>query len=379
METPDPLALVEPAASRVRDPVSGRSVWLSAMVRNARVDQNGGAVPRLIFDLVFSPDHGRDQRREIEQELVRRIGELGFDGEVIAMPRLRANEAKAPPPPKADPVPGMSGPGMGPHGGPVNKAPIPGVKRVIAVASGKGGVGKSTIATNLAVGLQRLGLRVGLMDADIYGPSLPVMMGVQDRPMVTADKKILPVMAHGVRCLSIGLLVDADQAMIWRGPMVMGVVRQFLQDADWTGGESDLDILVVDLPPGTGDAQLTLVQAVDLDGAVIVTTPQEVALADAVRGISMFRKLDVPLLGLVENMAYYPLPDGSRDYVFGRDGGKRTAERFGTVLLAEIPLQTRIREGGDTGRPIVVQDGALAESFVALARSVATELGLSLS
>jgi ATP-binding protein involved in chromosome partitioning len=242
------------------------------------------------------------------------------------------------------------------------------VRHVIAVASGKGGVGKSTVSTNVAVALRREGYSVGLLDADVYGPSIPTMMNVSSRPMVDEAQRILPVPAYGVRCLSMGMLVESHEAMIWRGPMVMGVIRQFLQDTLW----GELDFLIIDLPPGTGDTQLTLIQAVDLAGAVIVTTPQKVALDDAVRGISMFRKLDVPLLGVVENMAYYPLPDGERDYVFGRDGGRRVAEQFETVLLGSIPLQTRIRRAGDDGLPAALGEDEAAESFRDIARQIAS-------
>jgi len=260
---------------------------------------------------------------------------------------------------------------MGPHGGPVQKKPIPGVHHVIAVASGKGGVGKSTVASNLAIALHRLGHSVGLLDADIYGPSVSIMMNAHERPLVQPGaRKILPIDAYGVRCLSMGMLVDPEEAMIWRGPMVMGAVRQFLQDAAWDG----CDYLVIDLPPGTGDAQLTLIQAVDLAGAVIVTTPQEVALGDAIRGITMFRKLGVPLLGLVENMAYYELPDGTRDPVFGEGGGKRIAARYQTECIAEIPLRTAIRKAGDQGLPAALGDDSTAAIFRQLAARVAGQL-----
>jgi ATP-binding protein involved in chromosome partitioning len=250
------------------------------------------------------------------------------------------------------------------------KRAIPGVKHIVAVASGKGGVGKSTIATNLAVGLQTLGHKVGMMDADVYGPSLPTMMDVHSKPVVNKEKRIQPVRAHDVACLSIGLVVDPEEAIIWRGPMIMGLLRQFIQDTDW----GELDYLVVDLPPGTGDAQLSLIQAVPLAGAVIVTTPQDIALADAVRGITMFRKLDVPLLGLVENMAYYPLPDGTRDYVFGQDGGKAAAEKYGTELLAEVPLRTAIRRAGDEGQPAVLGEDDVADTFRHIATRIAEKL-----
>lgn len=366
----DPLRYLQPAATRVRDTLSGRSLWLEGMVQNARVERGA-----LCFDVVVSSEHESADRRRFMEELTSNLRAVGFDG--VIRPRLMEKKAPAAKPaaPKAagDPVPGMSGPGMQPHGGPIRKKAIDGVKHVIAVASGKGGVGKSTVATNLAVGLQQLGLTVGLLDADIYGPSLPVMMNVSARPMVNQDKKVIPMSAYGVRCLSMGLMVDPEQAMIWRGPMVMGVVRQFLQDTAW----GELDVLVVDLPPGTGDVQLTLIQAVDLSGAVLVTTPQEVALADAVRGIEMFKKLKVPLLGLVENMAYYQLPDGSRDYVFGQDGGKKVAERYDTEVLGELPLKTRIRASADNGLPAVLGEDEVAEPLKEMARTVAAKLGFT--
>ncbi len=324
----------------------------------------------LHFHLVFTPEHDPQDRRGIADALIANLRGLGLEGPVH--PRLVERRHPAAPAPSTDPVPGMSGPGMAPHGGPIRKSRLEGVRHIIAVASGKGGVGKSTIACNLAVGLQLLGHRVGLLDADIYGPSLPVMMNVSARPVLDENKQVLPAMAYGVRCLSMGLLADPREAMIWRGPMVMGVVRQFLQQTQW----GELDVLVVDLPPGTGDVQLTLMQAVDLAGAVIVTTPQDVALADAVRGISMFSKLDVPLLGIVENMSYYPLPDGTRDHVFGQGGGARIAEEHDAELLCELPLQTSIRHGGDTGLPAVLGDDATARTFAQLARKVADKLGL---
>jgi ATP-binding protein involved in chromosome partitioning len=369
MDDFDPVSLVQPAATRVRDPRSGRSVWLAGLVKNARMDGEA-----LRFDLVFTPDHARDDRRAIEEALLGNLRGLGVSGEILVDAKMGPAASKPvamPRPPGApDPVPGMSGPGMAPHGGPIQKKQIPGVKRVIAVASGKGGVGKSTVATNLAVGLRKSGWDVGLLDADIYGPSLPRMMNVGSRPFTNERKQLVPVLSYGVRCVSVGLLVDESEAMIWRGPMIMGLIRQFLQDTDW----GELDCLVIDLPPGTGDAQLTLIQAVDLTGAVIVTTPQDVALADAVRGVTMFNKLSVPILGLVENMAYYALPDGTRDHVFGVDGGKRLAEREGVPLLGEIPLQTSIRKGGDSGLPAVLGQDPVGAAFQAMADAVRAQL-----
>jgi ATP-binding protein involved in chromosome partitioning len=358
----DVTAMLQPAATQVRDPLSGRSVWLAGMVKNARAKGEDD----LVFDLHFEAAHTVEQRQQITQALTDRLRHLGFGGKVFAMPagspprRAPASGAKG----KGEAVKGMSGPGMQPHGGPIQKKPVEGVKHLIAVASGKGGVGKSTVTSNLAVALAKRGHTVGILDADIYGPSMPTMMGASARPMVDPERKrILPVQAHGVRCLSMGQLVDPEEAMIWRGPMVMGAVRQFLQDADWTG----TDYLLIDLPPGTGDAQLTLIQAVDLSGAVIVTTPQEVALADAIRGITMFRKLEVPLLGLVENMAWYELPGGERDFVFGQGGGLRVAERYDTEVLGQIPLRSQVRIAGDSGTPVALSSDPVAAAFEAVA------------
>ncbi len=369
----DPISMLQPAATRVRDPLSGRSVWLAGMVKNPRLKGDD-----LHYDLVFQAEHTPADREGIAAALVAMLEGLGFEGRAHglhagALPARPddppSEEAAAPA--SSDPVPGMSGPGMGPHGGPIEMRRLDGVRHIVAVASGKGGVGKSTVSTNLAVALARAGHTVGLLDADIYGPSVPTMMNVWDRPMADHEhQRIIPVVAHGVRCLSMGMLNDPEQAMIWRGPMVMSAVRQFLQQADWAG----CDYLIIDLPPGTGDAQLTLIQAVELSGVVIVTTPQKVALADAVRGVSMFQKLEVPLLGLVENMAWYELPDGTRDYVFGADGGKDTAARFETELLGQIPLQTALRESGDAGTPAAAGDGPLADAFGALAARIAEKL-----
>jgi ATP-binding protein involved in chromosome partitioning len=376
MATADANAIIEPAATRVRDPISGRSIFLAGLVTDGRVEGE-----TLSMTLACTRQHTADDREKMRGALERNLRSVGWGGAIVIDVAI-SGAAPTPPPAhdhghshdhkKADPVKGMSGPGMGAHGGPITKKGLDGVKHIVAVASGKGGVGKSTVATNLAVALRARGLQVGLMDADIYGPSLPTMMKVQGRPVANDDKRILPLEAYGVKCMSIGFLVDEGEPIIWRGPMVMGVVKQFLQDVNW----SPLDVLVIDLPPGTGDAQLTMIQAVQLSGSVIVTTPQDVAVLDAVRGVEMFRKLDVPVLGVVENMSWIELPDGSRMKPFGEGGGARTAERFEVPLLAQVPLENAVRAGGDEGRPVALDGEGAGAVFLDIAAQVATSLGL---
>jgi ATP-binding protein involved in chromosome partitioning len=250
---------------------------------------------------------------------------------------------------------------------------LPGVRYKIAVASGKGGVGKSTVAANLALALLRDGVTVGLLDADIYGPSQQMMMGCTDKPRVTPEEKILPVDGNGVKVMSLGFLMDPDQPVIWRGPMVMKALQQFIEDVDW----GTLDYLVVDLPPGTGDAQLTMTQQVPLDGAVIVTTPQDVALIDARKGLAMFQKVNVPVLGVIENMSAFVCPHcGARSEIFKHGGGKRTAEQLGVPFLGDIPIDPEIVVGGDAGTPIVAShpDSAAAEAFVAIAQAIRSQV-----
>jgi len=233
------------------------------------------------------------------------------------------------------------------------QAEIPGVAAVIAVASGKGGVGKSTTALNLALGLRDLGLRVGLLDADIYGPSVPRLTGIHEKPKLNDDRKMIPIERFGLSIMSIGFLVEEETAMIWRGPMVMSAITQMLRDVAW----GTLDILVVDMPPGTGDAQLTLVQNVPLKGAVIISTPQDLSLIDARRGLAMFRKVNVPVLGIVENMSYFQCPEcGTRSDIFGHGGARHEAERLGVPFLGEIPLHMSIRTTSDSGNPVVASE-----------------------
>lgn len=257
-----------------------------------------------------------------------------------------------------------------------NEEILGGVKNIIAVASGKGGVGKSTVAVNLACGLARTGAKVGLLDTDIYGPSIPTMLDTHERPNITTQKKLIPMEKYGIRFLSMGLLVDPDQAMIWRGPMVTSAVKQFMQEVEW----GELDYMVLDLPPGTGDIQLTLVQTVPLTGAVIVSTPQNVALDDARKGVAMFKKVNVPVLGIVENMAYF-IPEDMPDkkyHIFGKHGARNLAERMGTNFLGEIPLEQQVRESGDNGKPIVLEDldTKSAQAFVELSNNVIQQLAI---
>lgn len=260
------------------------------------------------------------------------------------------------------------------HANERKEAIIPGVRNTIAVASGKGGVGKSTVAVNLAVSLAMDGARVGMIDADVYGPSAPLMFGIKDKPKM-ANEKLIPLERHGVKVMSIGFLVDPMQAVIWRGPMASGAVKQFLSDVDW----GELDYLIFDLPPGTGDIQLTLVQTIPLTGAVIVTTPQDVALADARKGLVMFNKVHVPVFGIVENMSYYVCSHcGHRENIFDSGGGSRTAQELEVPFLGEIPLYTAIRVGGDSGIPIVAgePDSEHAGAIRKIARNLAAQISI---
>jgi len=260
-----------------------------------------------------------------------------------------------------------------PGGRGMDKLPIPGVKHLVAVASGKGGVGKTTVAVNLAIALARLKSSVGLLDADIYGPNVPLMLGTTEQPRAIDEQTILPIEAQGLKMISMGLLVPADRPMIWRGPMLHNALTQFLRNVQW----GELDYLVVDLPPGTGDVQLTLIQTVPLSGAVIVTTPSTVALADVRKAIEMFRQVNVEVLGIVENMSFFNCPHcKGRIDLFGHGEGKRMADMFGVPFLGEIEIDPQIRIGGDTRQPVAArgEDGPGAKSIYAMARAVADRL-----
>jgi ATP-binding protein involved in chromosome partitioning len=304
-------------------------------------------------------------------------------GVTVAMIALTAERKPgaappAPPPPPhrhAQGVPHVSShrPPQSPSSPMSKQSEIPGIAAVIAVASGKGGVGKSTTALNLALGLRDLGLRVGLLDADIYGPSVPRLTGIRDKPVLNDDKKMIPIARFGLAIMSIGFLVEEDTAMIWRGPMVMSAITQMLRDVAW----GTLDILVVDMPPGTGDAQLTLAQNVPLKGAVIISTPQDLSLIDARRGLAMFKKVNVPVLGIVENMSYFQCPQcGTRSDIFGHGGARLEAERLGVPFLGEIPLHMSIRATSDSGTPVVESepDGPHAAIYRAIGAKVRDQL-----
>ena len=258
---------------------------------------------------------------------------------------------------------------------PTSKPPIPGVKNLIAVASGKGGVGKTTVAVNLAIALQRMGASVGLLDADVYGPNVPVMLGTTAMPQAESDKSIIPVEAYGVKMISMGLISPGDKPLIWRGPMLHSVIQQFLRNVKW----GEVDYLVVDLPPGTGDVQLSLIQSVSVNGAVIVTTPSVVALADVRKALEMFRQVNVEILGVVENMSYFSCPHcRERIDVFGHGEGQRMAQLFGVPFLGEIEIDPQIRIGGDTGKPVASlgENAPGAKSIYAMARNVAARVAI---
>ncbi len=315
--------------------------------------------------------------RERAEAAVRTVP--GVQSVMIALTAERSGGAgSASAPPRTAPGgtrPAAATPGQPPrnpaaHGQrPAGPSGIPGVAAIIAVASGKGGVGKSTVAVNLALGLRDLGLKVGILDADIYGPSLPKLLAIREKPQTAGGTRLKPIVRHGMPVMSIGFLVEEETPMIWRGPMVMSALTQMLREVDW----GELDVMVVDMPPGTGDAQLTMAQQVPLKGAVIVSTPQDLALIEARRGIAMFRRVNVPVLGIIENMSTFVCPQcGTRSDIFGHGGARREAERLGVPFLGEVPLDIAIRQKSDAGEPVVASepDGPHAQSFRDIAARV---------
>jgi ATP-binding protein involved in chromosome partitioning len=300
----------------------------------------------------------------------------GVAGAVVALTAEKKGGGMEAPIPQRPAPPRPAGPPPAPRAAPhapashsQGKRGVPGIEAIIAVASGKGGVGKSTTAVNIALGLAANGLKVGVLDADIYGPSMPRLLNIHGRPQTIDGKVLKPMENYGLKVMSMGFLVDEETPMIWRGPMVMSALTQMLREVEW----GPLDVLVVDMPPGTGDAQLTMAQQVPLAGAVIVSTPQDLALIDARKGLNMFKKVDVPLLGIVENMSYFVAPDTGKRYdIFGHGGARKEAERLGVTFLGEVPLQMEIRATSDEGTPIVVSkpDGAEAQTYRAIASKV---------
>ncbi len=328
----------------VADPVAGGDIVSSGVMRALNV---GGGAVRFVMDI--APDQAAAYEPARAEAEARLKALEGVNSVAIVMTGM--SSAKPPP----DLRPQRRAEPQGPE-------PIPGVARILAIASGKGGVGKSTVAANLAVALAQAGRNVGLLDADVYGPSQPRMLGISGRPSSPDGKTILPLRNHGVTMMSIGLLTNEDQAVVWRGPMLMGALQQMMRQVQWGA----LDVLLVDLPPGTGDVQMTLAQKARVDGAIIVSTPQDVALLDARKGIDMFQQLKVPILGMIENMSTHVCSNcGHEEHVFGHGGVAAEAERLGVPLLAEVPLDRQIRMTSDGGAPIVASapDSARARAF----------------
>ncbi len=356
--TPDLQQLVEAALRSVKHPRTGADVLTLGLVDDLRIDAGAGSV-------AYTFRLGRDDPATLARDVRKAVQAVAG----IRTVQARLQESGG----------GGATPRPGTPGGPAVPAPpaseeLPHLGRALAISSGKGGVGKSTVSANLAVALAAQGHRVGLMDADIYGPNVPRMMGVFEKPEVVGGR-IQPLAAHGVKLISLGNIVERDAPAIWRGPIIMKVIQQFLRDVEW----GELDYFLVDLPPGTGDAQLSLVQTVRLYGALIVTTPQEVAVGDSLRGARMFERVNVPVIGVVENMSYFVCPHcGERSEVFLTGGGQRLADELGVPLLGQVPLQAGLADHADVGRPIVLAapDSPAAQALDAVARRAADALAM---
>jgi len=341
------------ALSRISDPDKGADIVSLGMV-SGLVIRDGN----IAFAIEVESERG-PRLEPLRKAAERAVEALPGVLSVTAVLTAQAPPGRAVPQPHG---PQPHGPQPhGPAGGRGQRGVVPGVSAIMAVASGKGGVGKSTMAANLALGLRANGLKVGVLDADIYGPSMPRMLGISGRPRSRDGKTLIPMENYGLKCMSMGFLVPEDTPMIWRGPMVMSALQQMLREVEW----GELDIMVVDMPPGTGDAQLTMAQQVPLAGAVIVSTPQDIALLDARKGLNMFTKVDVPVLGIVENMSYFLCPHcGGRSEIFSHGGARLEAERLGTEFLGEVPLDLKIRETSDGGTPITVCEPANPHALV---------------
>jgi ATP-binding protein involved in chromosome partitioning len=320
---------IKNALKTVKYPGYTRDIFSFGLVKQIAVED--GTVSVTLNLTSPNPDVARQIKSDCEQAL-------------RSVPGIKAVQVEVNQPQSAPAAAGAA------HSPWAHQSRVPGLRRIVAVASGKGGVGKSTVSVNLACALRQLGATVGVLDCDIYGPSIPLMMGVHEKPTISENEKMVPPVNHGVKVMSMGLLLEGDQPVIWRGPMIVKTIQQFFSAVEW----GELDFLLVDLPPGTGDAQLTLCQTVPLDGGVIVTTPQEASLGVVRKGIAMFQKVNVPILGLVENMSYFTTPNGERVEIFGHGGGQNEALRQDVPFLGEVPLFTEIREGGDRGIPVVL-------------------------
>lgn len=345
------------ALERIKDPVSGRNVIAAGLIEGVAVR---GRHASFTIEVPAARGAAAEPLRKSCEDAVGQIPGILSVTAVLTAHRESQSRPAAPRGHAHE------------HGAAPAGRSVPGVTSVIAVASGKGGVGKSTVAVNLALGLAALGLKTGLLDCDIYGPSVPKLMGISEKPRAQG-KKLLPIEKYGIKTMSIGFLVEEDKPMIWRGPMVQSAITQMLADVEW----APLDVMVVDMPPGTGDAQLTLAQRVPLKGAVIVSTPQDLALIDARKALAMFRRTEVPVLGIVENMSVFVCPHcGQASHIFGHGGARQTAASLGCDFLGEIPLVPAIRETSDAGMPVVATapSGPEAQSFIAVARQVADKL-----
>ncbi len=363
------------ALGRVRGPDLDRNIVELKMVSDVFISDG-----KVYFSITVPADQAEalEPLRQAAERTVKAIpGVKGVLASLTAERRQGTAPSPRPQPPAGAPASqGHAHSHAHSHGQPQpprTKAGVPGIEAIIAVASGKGGVGKSTTAVNLALGLKANGLRVGILDADVYGPSMPRLLGITGRPQQIENRIIVPMENYGIKVMSMGFLVDEGTAMIWRGPMVQSALMQMLREVAW----GDLDVLVVDMPPGTGDAQLTMAQQVPLSGAVIVSTPQDLALIDARKGLNMFNKVEVPVLGIVENMSYFIAPDtGNRYDIFGHGGARAEAEKIGVPFLGEVPLTISIRETSDAGTPIVVSDpdGPQAAVYRQIAEKVWNEV-----
>ncbi len=355
-------ARISHALSHIRNPRTGQDVLSAEKVRDVATTTSGKVRLSLMMAQGDDPELARAIRETVERvEGVTEVQVNVIDADAAAQKKASRTL------PVMDARPAAA---AAPRVAPQQPVSYPNLGTIIAISSGKGGVGKSTVAVNLAVALARQGKRVGLMDADVYGPNVPRMMGVNAPPAVIREQ-IIPLEAHGVKVISLGFLIDRDQPAIWRGPIVMKIINQFLRDVAW----GELDFFIVDMPPGTGDAQLSLVQATHLSGAIIVTTPQEVSVGDALRGVKMFQRVEVPVLGIVENMSWYECPHcGKPSALFGSGGGERLAREVELPLLVQIPLYPRVMQGGDEGIPIVVADpdSGAAKALIALAATISS-------